>query len=73
MDLIFVDGGKSFAEATSDWQNAERLVHDGTAVFVHNAGFPGVRRMLDQIDRKKYKVETFRVPSEGSVALITKE
>jgi predicted O-methyltransferase YrrM len=71
MDLIFIDGGKSFEEATSDWENAERLVHDGTGVYVHNADFPGVRRMLDQVNREKYQVEILRVPSEGRVALIT--
>jgi len=73
MDLIFIDAGKSFAEAMSDWQNAERLVHDGTGVFVHNADFPGVRRMLDRISREEYRVEVFQVSSEGSVALITKK
>ena len=72
MDLIFIDGGKSFAEATSDWQNAEQLLHDGTGTFVHNAGFPGVRRMLNQVSREMCRVEVFRAPSEGSVALITR-
>jgi predicted O-methyltransferase YrrM len=72
MDLIFIDGGKSFAEAASDWQNAELLLHDGTGVFVHNADFTGVRRMLDQVSRETYRVEIFQAPSEGSVALITK-
>jgi predicted O-methyltransferase YrrM len=72
MDLIFIDGGKSLAEATSDWQYSERLVHDGTAVFIHNADFPGVRRMLDQVSRKKYVVEIFQVPSEGQVATVTR-
>jgi len=72
MDLIFIDGGKSFAEATSDWQNAELLMHDGTGVFVHNADFTGVRRMLDQVSREKYRVEIFQAPSEGSVAQITR-
>jgi predicted O-methyltransferase YrrM len=72
MDLIFIDGGKSFAEAMSDWQNAERLLHDGTGVFVHNADFAGVRRMLDRVGREKYRVEIFQIPSEGSVALITR-
>jgi predicted O-methyltransferase YrrM len=73
MDLIFVDGGKSFAEAMSDWQNSERLVHDRTAVFVHNADFPGVRRMLDQVSREAYQVELFQAPSEGRVAIITRK
>jgi predicted O-methyltransferase YrrM len=73
MDLIFIDGGKSFWEATSDWENAERLLHDRTGVYVHNAGFPGVRRMLARVSREQYKVEIFRAPSEGRVALITKK
>lgn len=71
MDLIFIDGGKSFGEAMSDWENSERLLHDGTAVFVHNAGFPGVRRMLARVSRAKYQVEILQAPSEGRVALIT--
>ena len=73
MDLIFIDAGKSFVEATSDWQNTERLVHDSTGVFVHNADFPGVRRMIDQVSRERYRIEVFSVPSEGSVALITRK
>jgi predicted O-methyltransferase YrrM len=72
MDLIFIDGGKSFREAMSDWENSERLLHDGTGVYVHNAGFPGVRRMLDRVSRAKFQVEIFRVSSEGRVALITR-
>jgi predicted O-methyltransferase YrrM len=72
MDLIFIDGGKSFKEAKSDWESVERLMHDGTAVYVHNADFPGVRRMLGKISRDSYLVEVFRAPSEGKVALITK-
>ena len=72
MDLIFIDGGKSFKEALSDWKNSELLLHDRTGVFVHNADFAGVRRMLDQVSRDKYQVEIFRVPSEGRVGLITR-
>lgn len=71
MDLIFIDGGKSLREAMSDWQNCELLLHDRTGVFVHNADFAGVRRMLDQVSRDRYQVEIFRAPSEGRVALIT--
>ena len=72
MDLIFIDGGKSFTEAASDWENSEQLLHDTTGVYVHNADFPGVRRMLAQISRDVYRVETFRARSEGRVALIAK-
>jgi predicted O-methyltransferase YrrM len=72
MDLIFIDGGKSLKEAMSDWENSELLLHDRTGVFVHNADFAGVRRMLDQVSRDRYQVEIFRVPSEGRVALVTR-
>jgi predicted O-methyltransferase YrrM len=71
MDLIFIDGGKSFREAMSDWQHSERLVHDGTGVYVHNADFGGVRRMLAQVSRQKHQVTIFSAASEGRVALIT--
>jgi predicted O-methyltransferase YrrM len=73
MDLIFIDGGKSFREATSDWEHAERLVHDRTAVYVHNADMRGVCRMLDQVSRAKYEVEILWPPSEGRVALIKRK
>ena len=73
MDLIFIDGGKSFTVAESDWENSKFLMHDGTGVFVHNAGFWGVRRMVENIPRDKYQVKIFHAPSEGSVALIKKK
>lgn len=72
MDLIFIDGGKSYAEAESDWENSETLMHNGTAVFVHNYGFPGVRRMVDSIPRDKYQVRIIHNSSEGEIALIKK-
>jgi len=72
MDLIFIDGGKSYKEALSDWENSSLLMHDGTGVFVHNVGFMGVGRMVDGIHRDKYHVEVFYAPAEGSVALIRK-
>lgn len=42
MDLIFIDGGKSYTEAKSDWKYSKTLMHDGTVVFVHNYDFSGV-------------------------------
>lgn len=72
MDLIFIDGGKSFAEAESDWENSKTLMHDGTAVFVHNIEFSGVRRMVDNIPRDEYHVRIIHTPSEGTIALIEK-
>lgn len=73
MDLIFIDGGKSYSEARSDWEHAQTLMHDGTAVFVHNADFSGVRSMVNSISRSQYRVEVFRVRFEGEVALIKKK
>jgi len=72
MDLIFIDGGKSFKVAESDWRYSRLLMHDRTGVFVHNTGFWGVCRMVENISRDKYRVKIFRAQSEGSVALIKK-
>jgi hypothetical protein len=73
MDLIFIDGDKSFSVAKSDWMNSSLLMHDKTGIFVHNVNFSGVRRMIDMIPRDEYKVELFYTPSEGTVALIQKK
>jgi predicted O-methyltransferase YrrM len=72
MDLIFIDGGKSFKEAKSDWENSKTLMHDETAVFVHNYEFSGVRRMIDGIPQDKYHVKIIHPSSEGETALIKK-
>ncbi len=73
MDVIFIDGGKSYTEARSDWKYSKTLVNDGTAVFVHNADFSGVRSMVDSISRSQYRVKVFRAPFEGEIALIKKK
>ena len=39
MDLIFIDGGKSYTEAKSDWEYATTLMHNETAAFIHNYYF----------------------------------
>lgn len=70
MDVIFIDGGKSYREAKSDWIHSAQLMHSGTGVYVHNVGFSGVGRMVDEVPRDRYMVETFYAPAEGSVALI---
>lgn len=70
MDLIFIDGGKSYAEAESDWEHSRSLMYEGSAVFVHNYEFQGVRRMVDGISRREYEVKVLKIPYEGSVALI---
>jgi len=73
MDLIFIDGGKSHVEAKSDWENSKTLMHNETAVFVHNYGFPGVRRMVDSISRDEYQVKIIHPPSDSDTALIKKK
>jgi predicted O-methyltransferase YrrM len=73
MDVIFIDGGKSFNEALSDWESSSLLIHDGTGVFVHNAGFSGVRRMVEAVPRDLYDVDVFNPMFEGRVALIKKK
>lgn len=73
MDLIFIDGGKSLTEAQNDWENSKTLIHDGTAVFIHNYEFPGVRTMVDNIPRDKYQVQIIQTSSEGKIALIKKK
>ena len=73
MDVIFIDGGKSYTEARSDWEHSKTLMHDGTAVFVHNANFSGVRSMVNGISRSQYRVEVFHAHLEGEIALIKKK
>ena len=73
MDVIFIDGGKSYTEARSDWEHSKTIMHDRTAVFVHNADFSGVRSMVDSISRSQYRVEIFHAPLEGEIALIKKK
>ena len=72
MDLIFIDGGKSYTEATSDWEHSKTLMHHGTAVFVHNYGVSGVRRMVDAINRAEYRVDILHPPSDYATAKITR-
>jgi predicted O-methyltransferase YrrM len=72
MDLIFIDGGKSYAEARSDWENSKTLMHDGTAVFIHNYEYSGVRRMVDNISKDEYQVKIIHAPSDADTALIRK-
>ena len=72
MDLIFIDGGKSYMNAKSDWENSKTLMHDGTAVFVHNYEFSGVRRMVDNISRDEYQVKIIRPQPDSDTALIQK-
>ena len=73
MDVVFIDGGKSFNVAFSDWESSRLLMHDETGVFVHNAGFSCVRRMVEAVPRDLYVVDVFNPMFEGRVALIKKK
>lgn len=73
MDVIFIDGGKSYAEAKSDWDHSKTLMHPGTAVFVHNYGFSGVRRMVDDINRDAYLVDILHPSGDYARAMIAKK
>ena len=73
MDLILIDGGKSYREAWSDWLGSSKLMHSSTAVYVHNAEFSGVNQMLQNIPRESYKVEIFSARLEGKVGIIKKK
>lgn len=70
MDLIFIDGGKSYTEAQNDWEHSMRLMHEATAVYVHNYDFQGVRRMVDGVSKKKHEVTIMREQYGGLVAQI---
>ena len=72
MDLIFIDGGKSYREAKSDWDCSKTLIHDGTAIFVHNIDFPGVKRMVGNIPKDKYLVNILQSPNDSDTAFIQK-
>ena len=72
MDVIFIDGGKTRVEASSDWRAAQTLMHDRTAVFVHNYEFSGVRWMVDHISREAFQVTILSPPGDAATARISK-
>jgi predicted O-methyltransferase YrrM len=73
MDIIFIDGGKSYREAWSDWQGSSKLMHEDTGVFIHNVDFYGVGRMVNDISRDRFIIDVWNAQSEGRVALIKKK
>lgn len=73
MDLIFIDGGKSYETAKSDWENCRKLMGKHTVVFVHNYEFPGVKRMVDEISREEYIVEIIHPSDDYATARIRKK
>ena len=73
MDLIFIDGGKSYATAKNDWENSKTLMDDKTAVFIHNYEFSGVRRVVDNITKDLYEVKILNPPRDYSTALVKRK
>ena len=73
MDLVFIDGGKSYSEAHNDWAYSSILMHDKTAVFVHNYDFSGVRRMVDNIPQDEYQVEIIHPLHDSDTAVVKKK
>ncbi|MFQ5758533.1 MAG: class I SAM-dependent methyltransferase [Candidatus Bathyarchaeia archaeon] len=72
MDVIFIDGGHSYATVKSDWENSKSLMHDKTAVFFHNYNFSGPKRVVDNISREEYRVEIIHPPMDYATALARK-
>jgi hypothetical protein len=70
MDIIFIDGGKSYKESSSDWRYSSMLMHETTGIFVHNVGFFGVGKMVLDISENIYDVQYLNPRYEGKVAFI---
>ncbi len=73
MDLIFIDGGHSYATVKSDWENSRSLMHDETAVFFHNYNFSGPRRVVVNIFREEYQVKIIHPSSDYDTAFVKKK
>jgi len=73
MDLIFIDGGHSYATAKSDWENSKSLIHNKTAVFFHNYNFSGLKRVVDNISREEYRVKIIHPSSDYDTAFVKKK
>jgi len=73
MDLIFIDGGHSYATVNSDWENSRPLMHDETAVFFHNYDFSGPKRVVDDISREKYQVKVLNPSSDADTAIVKRK
>jgi len=72
MDLIFIDGGHSYATVKRDWENTRSLMHDETAAFFHNYDWSGVKGVVDNISRQKYQVKIIHPSSDYDTAFVKK-
>jgi predicted O-methyltransferase YrrM len=61
LDLIYIDGGHSIETVTADWETAQQLMHDDTAVvfddYFPEMPFVGCKVVVDGIDRTIYDVK----------------
>jgi hypothetical protein len=61
MDLIYIDGGHSIETVKADWNTAQKLMHDGTAVvfddYFVETPFIGCKVVVDSIDHDVYDVK----------------
>jgi len=73
MDLIFIDGGHSYATVKSDWENSRFLMHDETAVFFHNYDSSGPKGVVDSISREEYQVKIIHSSSDYDTAFVKKK
>jgi len=73
MDLIFIDGGHSYATVKSDWESSRFLMRDETAVFFHNYDFSGPKRVVDTISREEFQVKIIHPSSDYHTAFVKKK
>lgn len=69
-DFILIDGGHSFNTVSKDFELCEKLFHKNGVIVLDDytnrnsefkAGY-GVRRFVDKLDRKKYKIKINKFP-----------
>jgi predicted O-methyltransferase YrrM len=70
-DLIFIDGGHSYATVKSDWEvSSQFLLREGGVIFFDDycsltqsskSGF-GIKQVVDSIDRDKWRVKIVKAP-----------
>jgi len=73
MDMIFIDGGHSYATVKSDWENSKFLMHNETAAFFHNYDFSGPKKVVNNISRQEYQVKIIHPTSDYDTALVKKK
>ena len=67
-DFVFVDGGHSYETVRSDWENVSELMHERSVVifddYVNELALRqenyGVNRLIDELDRQRYRVSRLR-------------